>query len=738
MQSQLWAAQRKGGGPTLLAHGTATERTLYHLRMVVEVMGVSNLSMSERKLFAHELEARLDQLLLLSLRQRSAQEPAARLEALPRATQECVLHWAGVAAQSSNDFGWLLATLAAEHAASLGAQLDDWARAGLDAHDSGGLAAARQVLGEYATAHGSRSRRSQQAASFAAVEGRLSRFLQALDGRPLKLAGGARAWTDSETLWLPERIDVAPDAAGNRSLYKLMATMLWAQARFGSFNTDPEPELELWPDRERALAWFAVFEAMRLEACIAVELPGLAHEIAVLRGPWPAELEAAATRLRQAGTTAADSLACMAELRKVGAGDTPNMPYIGAMDPAAARRVRAARIARDTAVLRRALKVLAALDSKSGGQGGGDFPPLAAEGDIQIGDPQADPYVDLRVLPPDAREAARSLQQDLGEVPRDALHPAGPGTWQPVAGGGDEPDVVVDPAARPDAFYDEWDYRRGALRRGWCHLYESEGQAGEQEWVDEVRHRHAHLIRSIRRRFESLRGEDKPQRRQLDGEEIDLDAQVEARADRKSGAEPSPQLFIHRRRVERSLAVMFMVDMSGSTKGWVNDAERESLVLLCEAIEALGDSYAIYGFSGWTRTRCDIYRIKRFGDRYDAGTRSRIAGIEARDYTRMGVAVRHLSGLLYKQNTRHKLLVTLSDGRPDDYGDEYRGRYGIEDTRRALLEARAKGIRSYCVTIDRHGADYLPQLYGPAHYAVIDDARKLPQKIAEIYRKLTA
>ncbi|MBK9019653.1 MAG: VWA domain-containing protein [Sulfuritalea sp.] len=253
-----------------------------------------------------------------------------------------------------------------------------------------------------------------------------------------------------------------------------------------------------------------------------------------------------------------------------------------------------------------------------------------------------------------------------------------------------------------------------------------------------MRVRHAHLIRSIRRRFEALRGEDKPQRRQLDGEEIDLDAQVEARADRMGGSEPSPRLFIHRRRVERSLAVMFMVDMSGSTKGWVNDAERESLVLLCEAIEALGDSYAIYGFSGWTRTHCDIYRIKRFGDRYDAATRQRIAGIEARDYTRMGVAVRHLSGLLQRQNARHKLLVTLSDGRPDDHGDEYRGRYGIEDTRRALLEAREKGIRSYCVTIDRHGADYLPQLYGPAHYTVIDDAKKLPARIADIYRKLTA
>ena len=688
--------------------------------------------MSERKLFAHELEARLDQLLLLSLRQRSAREPAARLEALPRATQERVLHWAGVAAQSSNDLGWLVASQAAEQAANLGPQLDDWVRHGLAAYDSGGLASAREALNDTAAAYARPSPRSQAAVSFSAIEGRLSRFLQALDGRPLKLASGSTAWTDSETLWLPERLEIAPDAAGNRGLFKVMAALLWAQSRFGTFNVDPEPELEQWSDRPRALAWLGVFEAMRLEACIAVELPGLAHEIAALRGPWPAPLAAAARMLAQPQATVADSLECMAEQRRLGAGEAPTLAHLGTMDPLAARRVRAARIARDMTVVRRALKVLAALDSKAGGQGGSDYPPLAAEGEM----PLVDPLADLVVLPPDAREAAKSLQQDLGEVPREALHAAGPGAWQPVEGG-EEPVVVADDAAQPDALYDEWDYRRGAMRRGWCHLYETEGQAGEREWVDEVRTRHAHLIRSIRRRFEALRGEHKPQRGQFDGEEIDLDAQVEARADRRSGGEASPRLFIQRRRVERSLAVMFMVDMSGSTKGWVNDAERESLVLLCEAIEALGDSYAIYGFSGWTRTRCDIYRIKRFADRYDHATRSRIAGIEARDYTRMGVAVRHLSALLHRQHARHKLLVTLSDGRPDDYGDEYRGRYGIEDTRRALLEAREKGIRSYCVTIDRHGADYLPQLYGPAHYAVIDDARKLPQKIAEIYRKLT-
>ena len=687
--------------------------------------------MSERKLFAHELEERLDELLLLSLRQRSAEEPAALLEALPREVQERVLHWAGVAAQTSDDLGWLVVSLAAVQAPSLGSQLDEWVRAGLDAYDRSGLAATRKALNEFADAHRKRSLRSQEGVAFAEIEGRLSRFLQALEGRPLKLATGPKAWTDSETLWLPERLEAAADAAGNRRLYKAMAALLWAQTRFGSFNVDPEPELEQWPDRERALAWFAVFEAMRLEACIAVELPGLALEIAGLRGPWPAELAAAAAKLARPDATVADSLGCMAELRTVGAGDTPILPHIGTLDPVAARRVRAARITRELAIVRRALNVIAATDTKAGAAENSDYPPLAAEGDMQVPDPQAD----LLALPPAAREAAKSLMQDLGEIPPEALHPAGPGAWQPVDG--IDESIAPGVTTQPDAFYDEWDYRRGSWRHGWCHLYEMKAPVGDHEWVDEVRSRHAHLIRSIRRRFEALRGEDKPQRRQFDGEEIDLDAQVEARADRMSGAEPSPRLFIHRRRIERSLAVMFMVDMSGSTKGWVNDAERESLVLLCEAIEALGDSYAIYGFSGWTRTHCDIYPVKRFADRYDAATRQRIAGIEARDYTRMGVAVRHLSGLLMRQNTRHKLLVTLSDGRPDDYGDEYRGRYGIEDTRRALLEAREKGIRSYCVTIDRHGADYLPQLYGPAHYSVIDDAKKLPQKIAEIYRKLT-
>ena len=169
--------------------------------------------------------------------------------------------------------------------------------------------------------------------------------------------------------------------------------------------------------------------------------------------------------------------------------------------------------------------------------------------------------------------------------------------------------------------------------------------------------------------------------------------------------------------------------MSGSTEGWINDAEREALVLLCEALEMLDDRYAIWGFSGWTRTRCDLYRIKEFDDPYDAAVQARIAAIKPRDYTRMGPPIRYLTQRLLAEPAKHRLLVTLSDGRPDDFG--------IEDTRQALLEARQAGVRSFCVTIDKNGADYLKHMYGPAAYAVLDDVRKLPLKVAEIYRKLT-
>ena len=199
----------------------------------------------------------------------------------------------------------------------------------------------------------------------------------------------------------------------------------------------------------------------------------------------------------------------------------------------------------------------------------------------------------------------------------------------------------------------------------------------------------------------------------------------------------SDRLFVRLHRAERNIAVAFLVDMSGSTKGWINEAEREALILLCEALELLGDRYAIYGFSGTTRKRCELFRIKTFDERYDGEVKARIAGIRPQEYTRMGFALRHMTKLLNQVEAKTRVLVTLSDGRPDDYFDVYRGQYGVEDTRMALLEAARTGIHPFCITLDREARDYLPHMYGAARYIILDDVRQLPVKATDIYRHIT-
>lgn len=686
--------------------------------------------MSERRLFEHEIEERLDALLFASSSHRKMEKLAALLEPLSRQQQELVMHWAGVAAQTYAEIGHLIATLAPRALERLDtAGFEAWVITALDAYDREGLRAAmaglRDLDGFIAVREG------RYFARFGEVEQRLGRFIQGLSGRPLSLKAGAYPWTDTETIYLPERIAHFAGADDNRQLFKGLAVELWAQTRYGTFNVDLEAELVRWPDREAALAWLAVLEAVRLDACISRELPGLGAMLIALRGAWPEELHAALTDLQDPNADIGVTLDWLARFMAQGA--VPPAPtFVARLDPAAAALARGERIARETEILRRALGALKGTAGRK--------PATPSESAAQLKTESGE--IEIRIdgeavtLPPDARAAAQSLVQDLGELPPEALTPAGDGLWNPTGKELGLPEQISNRAA--DFRYDEWDYHRNAYRRNWCHVYVNEVTPGDGQFVRDVKSRYAPHIQQIKRRFEAVRGEDRILGRQQEGEEIDVDALVEAVNDRKSGAAPSTRLFCRRVRNERSLAAMFMIDMSGSTKGWVNDAEREALVMLCEALEKLGDAYAIYGFSGWTRTRCDIYRIKSFADRYDDAVRGRIDAIEAKDYTRMGVAIRHLSHLLAKQPARHKLLVTLSDGRPDDFGDEYRGQYGIEDTRRALQEAREQGIRSYCITIDRHGADYLRHMVGPASYTVLDDAKKLPLKVAEIYRKLTA
>lgn len=341
------------------------------------------------------------------------------------------------------------------------------------------------------------------------------------------------------------------------------------------------------------------------------------------------------------------------------------------------------------------------------------------------------------VTPPDdVNRLLQSVLQDLGEVPDDYLVPAGDGEYQ--ADGKRRTQDVWEGTYHEDGayLYNEWDYRRQHYRKDWCVLREIDVHPNEGTFIEDTLERYAGLVAELRRTFEILRGQDRLLKKQRHGDDIDLDAVVEAFADARTGREMTDRLLTKLHKTERDMAVVFMVDMSGSTKGWINEAERESLVLLCEALEILGDRYAIYGFSGLTRKRCELYRVKAFDDPYNDLVRRRIIGMKPQDYTRMGVVIRHLTSLFRTVEARTKLLVTLSDGKPDDY-DGYRGEYGIEDTRKALIEAKHEGIHPFCITIDTEAKDYLPHMYGAVNYVLVDKVHKLPFMISDIYRQLT-
>ncbi|NKB77927.1 MAG: VWA domain-containing protein [Gammaproteobacteria bacterium] len=339
--------------------------------------------------------------------------------------------------------------------------------------------------------------------------------------------------------------------------------------------------------------------------------------------------------------------------------------------------------------------------------------------------------------PSDLSNLLSSMLQDIDELPEDWLSTSNDGSSSPDENTNRSNDQKRTQNSKDGAIlYNEWDFRRKTYRKNWCVLRELATHPIHDDFPEKTLQKYPHLVAEIRRHFEALRGEDKILKAQSAGDNIDIDALITAYADMHIGVEMTDRLFTQLNKMDRDLAVIFMIDVSGSTKGWINDAERESLILLCQALEILGDQYAIYGFSGMTRNRCEVYKVKTFDQPYDRDVRARISGLRPQDYTRMGVTIRHLTQILNSVDAHTRILITLSDGKPDDY-DGYRGEYGIEDTRQALLEARNTGIHPFCITIDTEASDYLPHMYGPASYVVVDEVNKLPLKVADIYRKLT-
>ncbi|HRJ89398.1 MAG TPA: VWA domain-containing protein [Pyrinomonadaceae bacterium] len=308
--------------------------------------------------------------------------------------------------------------------------------------------------------------------------------------------------------------------------------------------------------------------------------------------------------------------------------------------------------------------------------------------------------------------------------------------------------------AGDEAFaYDEWDRELNDYRVGWSRVIEKRVKLGDRNFVELARSRYRGVISSVRHQFQLMKPENLTKiNREIDGEDYDLNALVDLVIDRRADGRQSENIYTKRLRRQRDVAVSLLLDQSSSTARTITrnplqpytypgrriiEIEKEGLVLMSEALEAVGDVYSINGFTSEGRRNVKFYVVKDFDEKYSEETEKRIGGITFQNNTRLGAAIRHAAHKLLRQENRTKLLIILTDGRPydHDYGD---ARYAREDVREALIEAKTHGITPFCITIDRESEAELRDLYGDVGYTIIDDVLSLPERMPNIYRRLTS
>ena len=340
----------------------------------------------------------------------------------------------------------------------------------------------------------------------------------------------------------------------------------------------------------------------------------------------------------------------------------------------------------------------------------------------------------------------------LGEVQTDkSLVPAAPPAStveQILVAGDDRLDRREASRSAARAFlYDEWDGLIQDYRSGWCRVIEQMASEGTGDFAEATLAAHGPAVRLLRRYFESIRPQSlRRLSGQTDGEDLDLDAAIRRAADRQAGAEPSDRIYVRREKRERAVAVAFLVDLSGSTSRQIEsptgfdvrrviDVEKEGLLLLCEALEAIGDQYAVYGYSGQGRNQVDFLVLKEFDEPTAGRAAHRIGAVTPLHQNRDGAAIRHAVHKLLSRSARVRLLILISDGKPLD--DGYADEYSLEDTKMALREARLRGIDPFCITVDRGADDYLRRMYGDVRFLIIDRAEALPERLPRVYQRLT-
>lgn len=286
--------------------------------------------------------------------------------------------------------------------------------------------------------------------------------------------------------------------------------------------------------------------------------------------------------------------------------------------------------------------------------------------------------------------------------------------------------------------YPEWDYRQGVYLRDYCKVLASTAPEAEMSAPETPETRN--LVRRVRRQFEVLRPKREWLSGQIDGPELDLDAVVRRRCDLAASGEGSDRIHRMSRPMAHDLAVSLLVDVSLSTDAWfddlrVLDVEKQALTVLAEGLSACGDNHSILTFTSRRRSWVRVETVKDFREPMSDTVRRRIEGLKPGYYTRIGPAIRHATAKLAEQPNRRRLLLVLTDGKPNDV-DHYEGRFALEDTRRAVQEARRQGVRVFAVTVDRDAKSYVPAIFGRNGYAVVPHIGRLPAVLPAIYRNL--
>lgn len=301
----------------------------------------------------------------------------------------------------------------------------------------------------------------------------------------------------------------------------------------------------------------------------------------------------------------------------------------------------------------------------------------------------------------------------------------------------------TDPVSDP-FHYSEWDYKVQLHRPSWTTVYERRQGRGDPEMIDEVLTAHKGVSHRIKQIVDRLRPQGISRQRRLeDGDELDINAAVDAMVMARLGMQPDPRITMRNVINRRDLAVVILLDLSESTNETVRGTEktvleltREASALVASAINGIGDPFAVHGFASDGRFDVQYYRFKDFDQRLDADVKARLAGMKGGLSTRMGAAMRHAGHHLSQRSEQHKLLLIVTDGEPADI-DERDPQYLRMDAKKAATELQQMGVSSYCLTLDPEADRYVSRIFGANNYTIVDQVERLPEKLPSLFANLT-